>query len=418
MYNPDEILDIKWTTRNKKYYEQKGYQYTKIGDHLKIKAIDLPLNSSEHITATCDCVDCNNSQKTPYRNYNKIVKENGIYKCKPCTFSYAMKERDKKSHQRLYQTFLKKCDEHNCIPITTFDEFGGSGSFVEYICPIHGQTRTYVNNMINTDAWCYLCGKDSMKQKLRHTSEEVKQMIESKNGNILLNTNEYINAREKNLMVICGSCGQMFITSYESIQNGDGRCFNCGCMVGGETVQITKEDLISMATINGILMIQNPNDYKSMDTKLLFFCSSCNNLFLTTPHNYIKRGFTRCSDCARSNNSKGNKMIAHILNCYNVDYVREFKFDDCKDKRKLPFDFYLPKYNSIIEFDGKQHFEPIKYFGGETGFKTCQYHDKIKNDYCYNNGIRLLRIPYWEYTNLEQIIIQFLGINKQIEDIV
>lgn len=57
----------------------------------------------------------------------------------------------------------------------------------------------------------------------------------------------------------------------------------------------------------------------------------------------------------------------------------------------LLFDFYLPKYRLCIEFDGEQHIRPIKIFGGEDTFYKIKNRDKIKNEYCLNNNIRLIR---------------------------
>lgn len=64
--------------------------------------------------------------------------------------------------------------------------------------------------------------------------------------------------------------------------------------------------------------------------------------------------------------------------------------------KNIHFDFYLPEENICIEFDGEQHFRPIDYFGGENTFKLTQKRDKIKNKYCKNNNIKLLRIKYDE----------------------
>lgn len=74
-------------------------------------------------------------------------------------------------------------------------------------------------------------------------------------------------------------------------------------------------------------------------------------------------------------------------------YVKK-KFEDCKDKKPLPFDFYLPNNVICIEYDGEQHTKPIDYFGGIESYECTVRHDKMKNEYCKNNGISLLRIPY------------------------
>ena len=124
MYNKNEIVHIKWTTRNKNYYENLGYEYTKIGDPLDVLVDDIPKNSNIKITASCDCENCTNHNfKIPYATYNKNVEKHGKYICKSCIFNMAMKVRDEKSKKRLYDLFLDKCVEHNCIPITTYDDF-------------------------------------------------------------------------------------------------------------------------------------------------------------------------------------------------------------------------------------------------------------------------------------------------------
>ena len=78
-------------------------------------------------------------------------------------------------------------------------------------------------------------------------------------------------------------------------------------------------------------------------------------------------------------------------------YVFQKKFDDCKDQRRLPFDFYLPEFNCCIEVDGQQHFEPSKFSNESDEYKDFiirKKHDKIKTDYCLSHGIDLLRIDY------------------------
>lgn len=65
----------------------------------------------------------------------------------------------------------------------------------------------------------------------------------------------------------------------------------------------------------------------------------------------------------------------------------------------LPFDFYLPSYNILIEYDGEHHFQPVKGWGGEEKFKLTQKNDEIKNNYCKDNNITLLRLPYTHTEN-------------------
>lgn len=90
-----------------------------------------------------------------------------------------------------------------------------------------------------------------------------------------------------------------------------------------------------------------------------------------------------------------------------VAFVREMRFHDCRDSYALPFDFYVPLLTVAIEYDG-QHFEPVEYFGGAERFEVTKRHDAIKNQYCIDNGIKLLRIKYPEFERVEELIKAFL----------
>lgn len=108
--------------------------------------------------------------------------------------------------------------------------------------------------------------------------------------------------------------------------------------------------------------------------------------------------------CPICNESKGEKAIRLYLKNNNIEFIQEYKFNDCRYKRNLPFDFYIQEYNLCIEFDGRQHFEADNYFGGEKEFKDIKIRDEIKDNYCKENGVNLLRISYYEIDNMESIL--------------
>lgn len=99
--------------------------------------------------------------------------------------------------------------------------------------------------------------------------------------------------------------------------------------------------------------------------------------------------------------SSGEKIIREFLETHNITYQQEKRFSDCRDNKPLPFDFYLPDRNTCIEFDGQQHYEPIY---NENRLAICQKHDQIKNNYCEQNNITLIRIPYYEGNNINEIL--------------
>jgi very-short-patch-repair endonuclease len=116
------------------------------------------------------------------------------------------------------------------------------------------------------------------------------------------------------------------------------------------------------------------------------------------------------SGCPKCRESKGEKKIRLYLESYNVEYIKNKRYKDCRDKNPLPFDFYIPTKNLLIEFDGEQHFNHMR-FGNmgrckdkEEYLRKIQYRDSIKTNYCLNNNIKLLRIKYTEINNIESIL--------------
>ena len=106
------------------------------------------------------------------------------------------------------------------------------------------------------------------------------------------------------------------------------------------------------------------------------------------------------------------KRIQEVLGALNLKYIKQYKFKDCRNKLPLPFDFCIFLNNKkiiLIEFDGEQHFIfSTNWDKTEEKFKKRQLNDKKKTAYCELNNIPLLRIAYWDFDNIEQLILSFL----------
>lgn len=120
------------------------------------------------------------------------------------------------------------------------------------------------------------------------------------------------------------------------------------------------------------------------------------------------RKFTEGIRCPYCNESKGEKEVEKILNKYNIKHVQQYRINECKLKKPLPFDFYLYDYNCCIEFDGSQHYYISERFGGLDKFISIVISDTIKNEYCKKNNIQLIRIPFWDIDKVEEIIVNNL----------
>lgn len=164
------------------------------------------------------------------------------------------------------------------------------------------------------------------------------------------------------------------------------------------------------------LKIANPNIlpldlYYNYNTKMKFVCLKHNTYFEQLTSSALQ-GKCGCSKCA---SSKGEKEIEMILKILNIDYLTQFRFNDCVDKKPLPFDFYLPNYNMTIEYQGEQHYKPVCFHSiskqqANFNLLKVQEHDKIKRDYCFNHNIQLLEIPYWDFENIKTILKEKLCI--------
>lgn len=123
----------------------------------------------------------------------------------------------------------------------------------------------------------------------------------------------------------------------------------------------------------------------------------CENhtVFKVSFGNWRRGEKTRCNSCT-AKISNIELKVKEFLDENHIEYNHQFRFKDCKDKKPLPFDFFLPKHNICIEVDGEQHFynESNFYKNSLNGFEDRKKKDNIKNEYCLKNHIHLIRLKY------------------------
>jgi len=217
------------------------------------------------------------------------------------------------------------------------------------------------------------------------TEDYMKQLIEKKNIKLKC-LDEYINDRTK-INHQCTQCGYIWKTSPSNVKQK----YSCPKCAG--VLKKTHEEYIEQ------LKLINPNvickgKYQNNKVTIDHKCLKCNFNWLISPSNVL-RGY----GCPRCNLSKGEIKIINLLKENNIPFINQFRYKDLfyfSNKRKLSFDFYIPYKNLLIEYNGKQHYEPIEYFGGNDAFKHQQNRDKLKVEYCKKNNINLLVIKYDE----------------------
>lgn len=130
-------------------------------------------------------------------------------------------------------------------------------------------------------------------------------------------------------------------------------------------------------------------------------CSCVNQTVVTVNLSNLIRGLVQSCGCIKS---IGETQVQQVLQANNISFEKEKTFDDLINLdtgKKYRYDFYLPDYNRLIEFDGEQHFITTK--GGwntEENLKRVQESDSLKNEYAKTNNINLVRIPYWERNHI------------------
>lgn len=214
----------------------------------------------------------------------------------------------------------------------------------------------------------------------------------------------------------CLDCGLEFDAypcSFFVRTSGHG-CPRCGHKTGGRKLRLTQSEFENRVSETSP-EVEVVGKYINRKTKVGCECKACGYRWDAIPGDIISNGV----GCPRCKMSHGEKRIATWLDAHDIDYTLQYKFKDCVDKECLPFDFYLPKYNACIEFDGEQHFKPIKYFGGISHLRRTIMHDKIKDDYCDKNNVLLWRIPYNDEDNIDkelQIYIAYCHLCRFVFD--
>ena len=313
---------------------------------------------------------------------------------------------------------------------------------IKVICPIHGEFETLVNKHLNRNGGCSECLKDKYKNdfliisKKIHNNKYDYSLVDYKNNdtkikiicpihdvfeqiphhhtkgtgckkciddNKRLDTEMFISKSKKShnnkydyslvdydgtydkVKIICPIHGEFEQKPCDHITGYRG-CPKCGGTIKSNTI-----DFIEKA----IKIHRDKYDYSLVDynlctDKIKIICKK-HGVFDQLPYQHLSG-----NGCPICNQSKGENIIMNFLSDNNIKYIPQKKFDNCKNKNHLPFDFYLIDHNLCIEFDGIQHFESNIRFGGETEFVKRVNNDKIKTDFCKNNNIKLLRIKYNE----------------------
>lgn len=268
--------------------------------------------------------------------------------------------------------------------------------FIHLTCGNHFKMKF---NAFQQGQRCPICASKHRSKLRTMTNAEFVKRVESTWGNDYTLLSEYVNS-DTPIKVKHNKCGNIYMTRPADFIRGHG-CLKCSYIERSPKIGVNRRTPLSdvKKSINDILgdqyvVLTKDSDYKGNRQHISIKHLTCGHVYKAR-YSDIQCGHTGCPYC---NSSKGELIITKILNTLNINYEAQKTFGDLKDKSYLSYDFYIPDQNTLIEYQGLQHYQPVEYFGGENQFRLQQQHDKLKLEYAKINNYNLITVPYTEDT--------------------
>lgn len=197
------------------------------------------------------------------------------------------------------------------------------------------------------------------------------------------------------------SCGNPDLVLIRGDHLKSGVTQSCGCLHKESFSNIAKNNKVDLLNKRfGYLTVIEETPLRYHNSIVWKCLCDCGNEVLV-PNNHLQDGNRRSCGCIGS--SEGEKKIFELLLTNNILFEREKVFLDqnfSDTKAHGRYDFYLPEFNRLIEFDGEQHYKKMSLWNQYNIFDQQKLHDKEKNEYALLHNIPLIRIPYWERDNI------------------
>lgn len=338
----------------------------------KEKGLDLPIE---------DYV--NNSTKIKHK-----CKQGHIYKQRPADHLHGQgcpKCKGGVSYSSL--DYYNECKSRGLdLPV---EPYVNAKTKIKHICK-QGHTYKQIPRNHLQGQGCPRCSK-----KYSYTPKEYCDLCELKG--LDLPVEDYINTKTK----IKHRCSKGHIYEQTPSKHLEGR----GCFICKGTKKKTPKEYYQECKLKGYdLPIE---DYINNPTKIKHKCNK-GHIYLQSPNMHLGKQ----QGCPICNESHGEKYIRNYLNSNSIKYIPQKKFQDLKDKTYLSYDFYLPDYHILIEYQGIQHYTSSEYFGGDKQLEKQQEHDNLKRRYAKDNGYRLLELKYT--LNTQELVDKYL--KRRIKD--
>lgn len=191
------------------------------------------------------------------------------------------------------------------------------------------------------------------------------------------------------ILLIHNKCGRKFKMSPGHFVDGE-RCPYCGYARRAKLKMKTQDEFknnIKENLGNSYILLSK---YKGDSVPVTLVHTKCGHKYKARPSGIVQ-GRLACPYC---NQPVGERLITKYLDNLSIEYEIQKRFDGLKIVKDLSYDFYIPKYKMLIEYQGIQHYKPRSHFGGVKTFRKQVIHDKVKSEYATNNGYILVKVPY------------------------
>lgn len=224
---------------------------------------------------------------------------------------------------------------------------------------------------------------------IKQTPESYRaEVIKANEGRITLLSDYHTNYKCK-IKFKCNTCGYVDTARSDVLKKGR-QCKNCLKLQYKKAYTKTTEQYSDEVYRKTGGEYRLTSSYRGVNKYITMLHEECKKPFKTTPHQF-NRG-RRCPNC---NKSKGEQLVSKVLDELGVAYEEQVNVNQLKGlNHRYSFDFYLPEYNILIEYQGVQHYKPVDLFGGVDVFNIQKANDEYKRRFASENNYYLLEIPY------------------------
>lgn len=320
-------------------------------------------------------------------------------RCPKCSHKTSTKKRTKTHEQFVQEVYNSVGNEYEIL-----EKYKGARTKLlmkHKIC--NYEFKTEPTNFLSNNRRCPKCSAEESGKKQAKTHGQFIKEVYKLVGNEYVILEKYKNSSTK-ILTKHNVCGYEWEVVPSYLLCGH-RCPKCAGVIHKTTQEFKKEIYKLVGDEYTVI-----SEYKNAKTKVMVKHNKCGYEYCVNPS-----GILNGSRCPKCNESHGEIAIRRFLDSKGLTYIPQYRFDDCKDKKPLPFDFAVIAKNGdmiLIEYDGEQHTKVVEIWGGEEALKCIQNRDRIKTTYCIIHNIPLIRIPY-TIKNIETFLdYKLLHINE------